>query len=324
MRMHPTPWCLAVGMLLVAGCPSMDTLVDSGSGVDHGEGTGNGSGEDSGGTQNPGFVGVLTAQRITFSPPTQPHVAFFLSGVFLRSDPDRPTNPNRTVDQIDLCYITTSVGDITLGESIEFLDPGEPGNASVGDSTIDLVIPEAFPHYYQPDYAENRLVDLGFGAGAAVVFDFPGGEDIAAFSGSVDVPTDLVLLRPNLLEESYPYENGSAVEFEWETVESAGEAARDTTTNVWIDFLGTNGVTGPDGTSLTEDSRRVEILCVVEDMGSFTVPAEVMARLPDSEGFSVSVIRIRQTLLEVELTGGGTGIVQLEGQVVIAGTGTHR
>ncbi len=100
---------------------------------------------------------------------------------------------------------------------------------------------------YAPDYAVVSLIELGFDAGTTVVFDFPGGGDIEAFSGSVDVPSDLVLLTPDLMGGNYAYVEGATVNVQWKPAETASNVDDNSTSNVWVVLWGTNGVTAPLG-----------------------------------------------------------------------------
>ena len=315
---------------MAAGCPTVDPGVGDSSGgnsdADRGEGASDGSPDSSVGTDGPKRVGFLSARRITFPPPAFDPVLFFVDGVFFMPNPDPPIIANRSVEQVRECVITRWIGEVAASP-VDYLDPGEVGTASVGAAAVDLRIrrPESGQHY-GPDYSGTPLVDLGFDAGATVVFEFPGGDDIAAFSASVNVPADLVLLSPDLTDDSFTYGDGSAINVRWEPDETSSEADDETTTQVWIYLSATNGLAGIDGFADARDGEWVTVLCAVEDGGTYTVSADIVAKLPDYElapTFAISVMRVRTKQVEVELTEGGTGIVQIQGSVEVSGEGTR-
>ena len=232
-------------------------------------------------------------------------------------NPNREPNPNYTVEQVGECSIRTSTKG-SPASPVDYLDPGDPGTARIGTTAVNLNAGDTRSGHYGTDESVLALYDLGFDAGETVTFDFPGGETIAAFSGSVDVPSEFVLLTPDPADDSITYETGSALNVEWEPGETEGDTNSAATRVVIALWDGLNDATVSD---------LVSIVCGVEDTGSFTLSADVMARLPDREpnsGFLIDVARVRKKDVEVELTDGRKGIVQLEGQFLVLGQGIRR
>lgn len=317
MKMLGRTWCLTFGLALVAGCPPAETGDDGDQGrTSSGEGRDNVDSDASDRTENLRRVGLLRANRMAFPPPAFDPVIFFVSGEFSLPNPDAATDPNTAVEQIGECVISPrGAGDPVLN----VLDPGDVGLASVGETTVELRIRDTRPPpVYRPDYSAIQLIDVGFDAGVTVVFDFSGGKDIASFSGSVVVPSGFVLLAPDLTEGSFAFDNGSAVDIVWEAPETISDTDGNTKTTVQINFFDSLGDAPP--------SARVHVTCNVEDTGSYTVPADILARLPvrEPDSFNFVVLRVHTTQVEVELTEGRTGIVQILGSVAVTGTATRR
>jgi hypothetical protein len=195
------------------------------------------------------------------------------------------------------------------------LDPGRPGTVSNEEVTVNLLPgdplefdpPQPFiAGVYTPDTEPGtELADLGFGADQPITVDFPGGADIGAFRGTIELPPELQLTSPDPFEITDIALNlNEDLDFTW--------VAADPTDDVQVTVT---GLTLADSTSA--GTHAVTIQCAFPDTGSGTVPAELMSLLP-SDAFIVDLTatRLTQTQVTAQLNRtGGSGFVSLEGSV---------
>jgi len=192
------------------------------------------------------------------------------------------------------------------------LDPGDPGRASHDTAGVDLHRgnPASFDPpmpfmagLFNPDETSSELLAMGLDAGQTITFSFPGGADIGAFSGSVEVPADLNVTSPDLDDPNLVLDLNGDLDVVWDAGNSSD------TVSVTV-----GGSTfDMSGGSLTS----VSIMCEFPDTGSGTVPASLTARIPsDAQNTVISISRINQEDVSVRLNRtGGTGIVRLGGSV---------
>jgi len=192
------------------------------------------------------------------------------------------------------CSITTSSPAGDMYPPL-VLDPGSPGVAANGTVSVDLLPSASSPGFYTSDYASYPdLLALGFDAGQTITYNFPGGADINAFTGSTEVPADVQLISPDFTDPNLTLDRNSALNVVWtagnpsDTVEVALRA------------------------STQEPTSFVFVSCKCADTGSTTVSADLMSRLPaDSASISLTVSRIREVELSLPLkVGSGTAMLK--------------
>jgi hypothetical protein len=282
-------------------------------------------------------VGVAFAQKFTtLSPgvPGSPFTFFSLSGNFFAVDAEQDdfTYPGLTQqsETVGECTVITSTFTFTFdpndpssfnaGMPLGFvaLDPGNPGVANNGTQSVNLL--RGNPAQSDPPqpflagvYSPDPLIDLlalGFDAGQTIRFSWPGGADIGAFSDSIGVPQEIVVLSPDFGDLNLAITTNAGLDVRW----VAGNAS-DTVT-VLVSGSVSSSQNNPDGT-FTTNSMSVTISCEFGDDGSGTVPATAMQRLPGPVTF-ISVARQRSRDIQVPLhRTGGTGIVLLQGQTSV-------
>ncbi len=258
-------------------------------------------------------AGVFTAALRHVPPPARTPVWFTLSGFFFARDEDRPDDPSFTTEQIGECNIMTRKGEPLPGSPLIPLDGGEPATASISGAIVELRMDDPFrPGGYAVDPAARPLLDRGFDAGTTIVFDFPGGTDVSAFSASVDVPAEFEVLAPDL-NEFVPYEYGSDFEVEWPP--GVTEMQSDDVLAAVLIFIMAVDETFTDS---------VTIACAPEDTGSFAVPATIMTRLRDirlNSAFHIIIMLRNTKKVLVRLADDGIGFVDFEGSFVFSGSG---
>jgi hypothetical protein len=267
--------------------------------------------------------GLTGAQALT---------TFHLSAAFLVWDNSRDQSvsfPGMTVTVEDLapCRVTTTdstftSGDLTAPENtgVGALDPGSPGTASNGTDTVELLRGEATPDqpwmagYFSPPEGADLLA-LGFDAGQTISFQFPGGADLGAFSGSVTVPADLAVTSPDLADGNLVLDLTAPLDLMW----AAGDPSDTVVVSLYA-FRSQN-TENPDGT-MTATMHSVSVECELPDVGSGSVSADLMARLPaDSMSFYLDISRTHTVSIAVPLKRvSGTGVVRLVGQASVTRT----
>jgi hypothetical protein len=281
-------------------------------------------------------VGTLFASADrSFNPDFGNFEYFTLSASFLIYDSQagmgeqtisRPGFESRT-QQIGDCSVTTATITIdstdedpsTFGSFGSFgaLDPGDPGAASTGSVSVALRRgnpnefdpPQPFlAGVFFPEETPDQLLDLGFGAGQTVRFNFPGGADIGAFDASIQLPDGINVTSPDLAAEDFVINPRAALPLTWDAGR-AGDVIVVTIVGSRFEF---------DETSTSTMSTTIR--CEFPDTGSATVPAAAMALLPD-DSTSTTLIIARSRLDQVNVPLNrvfGSGIVLLYGQVSVS------
>jgi len=210
------------------------------------------------------------------------------------------------------------VEDDVADDIVAALDPGTPGVARTAAATVELQCPEddddspvSMPRMYSPSPLGVDLLELGFDAGQAVTFEFPGGADIGAFSASIDVAEDLNVTTPDLSDADFKITPGQALAMGW----NAGVASQFVTATIYASNMPTADV--DEGAVFLS----VMIQCEFPDDGSDTVPAGATAYIPDDATMTgLMVSRTRSAEVGVPLIAGGTGKVALSSEVGVLKT----
>ena len=235
-----------------------------------------------------------------------------------------------TTTEIDGCTVTTQTYTYNSTDDFDFsdfgglsgigaLDPGEPGTASNGLATVELLrgdpasVDPPLPFLagnFSPEESSEELLALGFASEQAVSFAFPGGADLGAFNTSIDVPAIPEVSSPDLSDDTTTLDFGGPLSLVWDAG-SAQETIFVTLTSSTSEFT-----TNPDGT-FTSVSESAYAICEFPDTGTATVSAAVTSRLPN-EGSNLSkflnVERRRQRQINVPLRRvAGNGVVQVFG-----------
>ncbi len=260
-----------------------------------------------------------------------PSETFSISGTFLVFDPGLFADisfSGITIEEEPFgeCTVRTITIDTTSMGNEEFdafgftgigaLDPGNPGQASNGTVTVNLVAGDPFTDFDFPmpavagifgtEETHEELLDMGFDAGQTITFSFPGGADIGAFETGIDMPPDLDVTAPNLADPDLTLDFGSALDLEWVPGVPSEIVVVDIVANDTPMF-------GAGGDDLGESFSMTFVTCEFPDIGSGTIPAEVMARLPAASDFSsLSVARTRQADADAPLNRvAGNGMVEI-------------
>ena len=162
--------------------------------------------------------------------------------------------------------------------------------------------------FYTPQETSDELIALGFDAGQSYSFRFPGGADIGAFEGSIDMPADLDVTSPDLADPNLALDFSSALQVAW----AAGSPSETV-----VVTLVTNDMPlyATDGESAVTTVTTTLVTCEFADTGSGTVPAQAMAMLQADADYSVfSAARQRRTNIDAPLNRtDGDGVVSLYG-----------
>jgi len=190
-----------------------------------------------------------------------------------------PTDPGSTttVEEIAGCTVVTfeqvtEFGGFGIIGPPDFtpLDPGNPGTADNGSVEIDMVS-TGFGGY-EP---EADVLASGYGAGQTITFSWPGGTDIDAFSGDIEVPGAVNLTEPDLADPGFDIIAGQALDVAWiPDPDDDGNitATASTSINDSVFDMGSGMVT------ITVVS--ISVACEFADnAGSGTMPAAAMAEL---------------------------------------------
>lgn len=213
-------------------------------------------------------------------------------------------------------------------DKIGALDAGSPGTVSNGTDSVVMKRPL---DYYYDFTGTSSLHDLGyamlepwmagfyfqrpgqstssFDNGQSVTFAWPGGIDIGAFSGTVDIPGQLAVSAPTDLAHIFSTENlQNGLTVTWNT-DGAGDYVTIVVETVLLD-------------TAADEVRLGAIVCKAADDGSYTIPADTLAQLPQpAKNFSLQVNYLfakRQNVTQVPAVlarGNGNGYV-----VLISGT----
>jgi hypothetical protein len=200
-------------------------------------------------------------------------------------------------ERIGPCDVTALTGNETSG-TFTALDAGSSGTAAVGARSTDLA-PNGDPGALAPVESGITLFEDGFAPGAQIDFTFAGGADVGAFSTSVQVPADLGLSAPDVLDPSLRLDPTRPLELAW----SPGDPSASIAVVM----------------NATTNTASTVIACALPDTGTGTIPLAAMARLPAKPLIAFfSVLRASGRAVSVPLTGGGTGTVQASGASAIA------
>ncbi len=180
---------------------------------------------------------------------------------------------------------------VPKGHKIGALYPGAPGTVTNGTETINMVTPlDHFrAHHGGGEFSElddryqflqpwmsgffhqEDFLNEGFDFGDTLTYTWPGGLDLGAFSVSGVMPGELTFTAPDSLQAISSEDalaNGLTVE--WDT-ENTGDFITLVVQTVVID----------NSESLVDLGV---IVCRLIDDGSYTIPAEKLAELPQAEG----------------------------------------
>jgi hypothetical protein len=201
------------------------------------------------------------------------------------------------------------------------LDPGEPGTASNGnvseqlvrDDSVNAGMPWLRGLFALPDQVD-ALAD-GFNAGQTVAFSFPGGTDLGAFTGAISVPPDLNVTSPNLAAAGTTLNLSQPLNLAWVAGNSADV--------VEVTIIGgaSTSQDNVDG-SVTTTMRSVTIKCDLPDTGSGTISGDLLARLPaNNTTITLSLLRTRSVEVSAPLKRvSGNGVVKIVGQAGVSRT----
>lgn len=197
------------------------------------------------------------------------------------------------------------------------LDPGNPGLARSGDVSVELQWEEGYSYppsatsevgWYYPVPPHVDLFELGFDVGKIVTIEFPGGEDIGAFTASVDVPSDVDVTKPDPMAAEFPVTPGVALPVEW----VAGNPD---------DFLVVviSGIAKTTNLPGGVEQSSVVVHCKFPDDGADEIPGEATSYIPvDGEMNMFMASRYWFGEVEVPMVGdGGSGTVALDARVGI-------
>ena len=280
-----------------------------------------------------GFVSANRTSAVTpgFVPGVPPIVAdtMEINGTFIRvtGSIGQPV-VTQEMESVGGCTVTTIESTLTIDPTqiptFEVFDPGAPGTASNGSTTLDLVrMTEGSSEFFEP--VEDELF-VGFDGGQTVTFSWPGGSDINAFSESIDVPPAVELTDPDITGESFDIVRGQAIPVAW-----TPGADNDGNIDVELSTTITESTFGGTGSVMTTTDSVVVICPFSDSGGSGTVPAAVTSRLLDDTGVtfprtflsSFTVLRSNTKLVEVGAPGaGGSGTVLVTGTSSATRVGT--
>lgn len=286
-------------------------------------------------------VGTLLAQTQTvISDLTGESEAFVLRGSFLVASSDELERVGLSgsvfpgvevqTQEVAGCKVTTQTFTFSDAETIDptmafdfgglgALDPGEPGVATNGTTSVDLmrgdpnlVDPPApsLAGGFSPDESPEQLFALGFSGGQRIDFSFPGGADIGPFSVSVDLPDQITVVSPDLSASSLTVDKSRAWDISWvagSPTDTVGVTLAQSTVDI---------VNNPDGSASSTGST-TRIFCEFSDDGAGTIPALVMSLLPDATATSTTSVtfsRDRTVSVLVPLRRvAGEGVVKVVG-----------
>jgi len=208
------------------------------------------------------------------------------------------------------CTVTTTTSSVSTNTStdqppdfsaslggIGALDPGDPGVASVGSASVDLLRGDPYsidppaPYlagFFSPQESSDELIALGFGAGQMIDVGFPGGADLGAFETSLAVPAQLVVTSPDLSDSSLALSRNDPLNLAW-VAGNASDAVDVTISSAYSDTS-----VGTDGT-VAYTSTAVSINCQFPDTGSATIPASAMSMLPVAGTSTTTFISLQRT-----------------------------
>lgn len=197
--------------------------------------------------------------------------------------------------------------------TIEVLDPGAPGMASNGTTTVDLEFAGG------GFAADGDLSAQGFGDEQTIMFSFPGGDDINSFQGSVDVPTAINVTSPDITDDDFDIPVGSAFTVSW-------TPAPDDDGDITVTISTLSATFDLSDNSSFQDA--VTIVCTFPDSaGTGTVPAAATALLIEDApqlGTLTNVLTLsRENTNAVGVTGSafsGTADVLLAGTTSVSRT----
>lgn len=205
------------------------------------------------------------------------------------------------------------------------IDPGEPGIASVGTASVNL-LRGTFPNFgdlpapilagvFSPSESSDELIALGFGGSQTINFSFPGGADVDPFSISLDMPDKITVTTPDLSAGSLTLDTSR----DWDILWIAGNLAD--TMRVVLTRINSDSVSNPDG-SFSTTGNVTAISCEFADDGTGTIPAGALALLPAKNASSATAIvffRERTVFVTVPLRRvAGDGVVRAVGSAIVA------
>ncbi len=214
-------------------------------------------------------------------------------------------------------------GEAPSFDKIGALDTGSPGSLTNGTSTVAMKRPL---DYYYDFSGTGSLEDLGYNAleawmggfffeetitasgfdnGDTVTYSWPGGLDIGAFTASGSLPGRLTLTAPASLAtifDAATLQNGLTIT--WDT------AGQGTCITFILETLVLEASNNP--------VRLGALVCKAADDGTFTIPPEALAQLPQSSALITAQLNYlfakRQAISTVEAPlarGNGSGYVVL-------------